>query len=118
MVLKYWNLEQNSSDKNFSFPLVDTMCSLNGTSGCFAGMFLAIPEALVHASIYGCRGFQGRSVAALGSTAQPNPGGPACILSNDLMGFGSGPTHFLISSNTLLNSEFNSTFLMARLFII
>lgn len=51
----------------------------------------------------------GRGVqASVGRVALPKPAGFSCILSNASMAFGSGPKHFLISPNTLLNFEFNS----------
>lgn len=55
--------------------------------------------------------------ASLGGRALPKPSASSRILSSDLMGFGSGPKHFLICSNTLLNFEFNSAFLRTSLFI-
>lgn len=45
--------------------------------------------------------------ASVGSVALPKPSGFSCILTVP-MAFGSGPKHFLISPNTLLNFEFNS----------
>lgn len=45
--------------------------------------------------------------ASVGSVALPKPSGFSCLLTVP-MAFGSGPKHFLISPNTLLNFEFNS----------